>query len=408
MSPGSPGSSEKPLQLGRRQSRPFGNRIAVRLVATAVLAASTLQFTGCANVSVREPKPVNEHPAPAGIVHVRWRTELHAHKLFEPRPEECASGALAGDRLVIGSRGNSIVGVRLADGHIEWSTPASGGIDSPARLDPTRGQVYLGADDGSFYAVDPRDGSIRWTYRAKGAIEREVEVGADAVYLATAADRVVSLDAKTGKWRWQYERETPDGFTIHGYGAPRLYGSQLLVGFADGHLVSLQTATGDLTWARSLASVSDQFVDVDSTALLDRDKVYAASYSGGVYGLNAKDGAVRWRLATEGAGPLSLIGGRLFFAAPRDGLHAVTTDGQILWRQGLTEAGDLTAPLSLGRYLIFSGSRGGLFVVDSANGDLLEIFNPGQGICAAATLDPSGTRLYVLSNGGTLYALDIT
>ena len=40
------------------------------------------------------------------------------------------------------------------------------------------------------------------------------------------------------------------------------------------------------------------------------------------------------------------------------------------------------------------------------NGDLLEIFNPGQGICAAATLDPSGTRLYILSNGGSLYALD--
>jgi outer membrane protein assembly factor BamB len=391
----------------------------------ALLVVSAAGFTGCASATVRE-RAAEERVAPAGIVHVRWRTELHAHKLFEPQPEECASGALTGDRLVIGSRAGSIVGVRIADGHVDWATAASGGIDSPARFDVGRGQVYVGADDGSFYAVDPRDGRIRWSYRAKGAIEREAEFGpvsndggparstgkpgtpgSDSVYVATAADRVFALDATTGKWRWQYERETPDGFTIHGYGAPRLQGTQLLVGFADGNLVSLQTATGEVTWARSLASVSDQFVDVDSTPVLDGNKIYAASYSGGVYGIDAKDGAVRWRLPTEGAGPLSLIGGRLYFAASREGLHAVSTDGQILWRQGLADAGDLTAPLALGKYLAFSGSRGGLFIVDATNGDLLEVFNPGQGICAAATLDPSGTRLYILSNGGSLYALDV-
>jgi len=395
-----------------RASRPGGPRsFTEEYVLRAALALAFLTTVatapGCASVTVREPKPQDEHAAPAGIVHVRWRAEIHEHKLFEPRPEECASGALAGDRLVIGSRGASVVGVRLADGHIDWATPVSGGVDGPARFDAKRGQVYVGADDGSFYAMDPANGHVRWIYRAKGAIEREPEVGPDAVYVATGADRVIALDALSGKWRWQYERETPDGFTIHGYGAPRLQGSQLLVGFADGNLVSLQTASGDITWARSLASVSDQFVDVDSTPILDKDVVYAASYSGGIYGLDVKDGAVRWRLATEGAGQLSLIDGRLFFAAPRDGLHSISTDGQILWRQGLADAGDLSAPMALGHYLVFSGSRGGLFIVDATNGDLLEVFNPGQGICAAATLDPSGTRLYVLSNGGTLYALDV-
>jgi len=376
-------------------------------LATMVVAALVVAATGCAALTTREAKPSGERVGPAGIVHVRWRTELHAHKLFEPTPQECASGALAGDRLVIGSRASSIVGVRLTDGHIDWATQTSGGIDGPARFDAKRGQVVLGADDGSLYAVGAADGRIRWTYRAKGAIEREVEIGPETVYVATSADRVVALDAGTGKWRWQYERETPDGFTIHGYGSPRLRGQQLLVGFADGNLVALQSASGEVAWARSLAAVSDQFVDVDSTPIVDRETIYAASYSGGVYGLDARDGAVRWRLGTEGAGPLSLLGGRLYFVARREGLHAISTDGQILWRQGLADAGDLTAPLALGRYLVFSGSRGGLFIVDAANGDLLEVFNPGQGICASATLSADGTRIYVLSNGGTLYALEI-
>ena len=389
-------------------TKPVKGTVRLRDPSAALLvAALSVALGSCAGVTAREAKPANDRVGPAGIVHVRWRTELHAHNLFEPTPQECASGALAGDRLVIGSRASSIVGVRLSDGRIDWATKASGGIDSPARYDAQRGQVYIGADDGSFYAVGAADGRVRWTYRAKGAIEREAEIGSDAVYVATAADRVIALDAATGKWRWQYERETPDGFTIHGYGAPRLRGNHLLVGFADGNLVALQSASGEVAWARSLAAVSDQFVDVDSTPVLDRDTIYAASYSGGVYGLDAKDGGVRWRLGTEGAGPLSLLDGRLYFVAPREGLHALSTDGQILWRQGLAEAGDLTAPLALGRYLLFSGSRGGLFIVDAAGGDLLEVFNPGQGICARATLSADGTRVYVLSNGGTLYALEI-
>jgi outer membrane protein assembly factor BamB len=401
----SAGAAPRRLRPSVRHAPP--PRVGIGLLGgLLLLAGAATTWGGCAAATARQMR-VEDRAGPAGIVHVRWRAELHAHKLFEPQPEECASGALAGDRLVIGTRAGAIVGVRIADGHVDWATAATGGIDAPARFDADRGQVYIGADDGSFYAVDPQNGRVRWSYRAKGAIERGAEFGTDAVYVATAADRVVSLDAGTGKWRWQYERETPDGFTIHGYGAPRLHGSQLVVGFSDGNLVSLQAASGEVGWARSLAAVSDQFVDVDTTPIIDGDILYSASYSGGVYALDVKDGAVRWRLPTEGAGPLALLGGRLLFVAPREGLHSVSTSGQILWRQSLSDAGDPTAPLALGRYLVFSGSRGGLFIVDGATGEPLEIFNPGAGICGAATLDPGGARLYVLSNGGTLYALDV-
>jgi outer membrane protein assembly factor BamB len=363
---------------------------------------------GCASLTTRTVAPPDDRVAPAGVVHVRWRVELHAHQLFEARPEECAVGVVAGGRLVIGSRAGSMVGVSTANGHIDWATAATGGIDSEARLDPEHGQVYMGADDGSFYAIEPATGRIRWTYRAKGAIDERAELGGDTVYLASSADQVIALDARTGKWRWQYDRETPDGFTIHGYGGPRLHGNQLLEGFADGFLVSLQISNGEVAWAHGLAGTSEQFVDVDSTPVLDGQTVLAASYSGGVYALDLKDGATRWRAPIEGVGPLSLIDGRIYFASPRSGLHALAKqDGQILWRQGLPDAGDMTAPQAVGRFLVFSGSRGGLFVVEPATGRLLEVFNPGNGVCAGGTYDPATQRFYLLSNGGTLYALDI-
>ncbi|HET6284474.1 MAG TPA: PQQ-binding-like beta-propeller repeat protein [Polyangia bacterium] len=381
--------------------RRLARRFAFVPIAVAIASA------GCAGATVRQLGPREEHVRPAGVVQIRWRTQLHEHGLFEPTPEECATGVIANGRLVIGSRANAIVGVDMNQGHVDWATTASGGIDSEARFDPEHGQVYLGADDGSFYAVDPSGGAIRWMYAAKGAIERGAAFGGGGVYVATAADRVFSLDAATGKWRWQYERETPDGFTIHGYAGPRLQANTILSGFADGYLVSLSADAGEVIWARSLAAVSDQFVDVDSTPAIVGDVAYVSSYSGGLYALSPKDGGVRWRLGIEGAGEVKVADQRLYFAAPRAGVHAVDLSGHVLWRQALTAAGDLTVPVTVGPYLIFSGSRAGLFIVERDSGKLLEIFNPGSGICAAPTVDADKGRLYVLSNGGALYALDV-
>jgi outer membrane protein assembly factor BamB len=390
-----------------------GRRRASAALACALLVgASTCATPG----RPRDPADVPAHPA--GLLQIRWRAALHEHGLFEPAPEECASGVLAHGRVVVGSRAGNVVGVDLAQGHVDWAVALSGGVDGDARYDAVRDQIYVGADDGSFYALDPEHGTTRWSYRAKGAIERGAAFGganaaSGLVYVATAADRVFALDAATGKWRWQYERETPEGFTIHGYSGPRLAEGRVFAGFADGFLVSLAAGTGEVQWARSLAAASDQFVDVDATPALVKlpgapgDVLFTSSYSGGLYAVDARDGNVRWRLGTEGVGPVTPFENRLYFAAPRQGLHASDLDGHVVWRQGLTEAGDLTPPVVVGRTLVFSGSRAGLFVVDRETGDLLELFNPGQGICASPTIDLATRRIYVLSNGGTLYALDL-
>jgi outer membrane protein assembly factor BamB len=384
------------------------------LLGPLVAVAPWLATAGCVANTVRSRDPADAPAYPAGVLQLRWRVSLHEHGLFEAAPEECATGVMAQGHLVVGTRAATVVALDPTAGHVDWAVGVSGGVDGEARYDAARGQVYLGTDDGTFYALDAAKGDVRWSYHAKGAIERAAEFGDDAgaglVYVSTAGDRVFALEAATGKWRWQYEREMPEGFTIHGYAGPRLHGGQLFAGFADGYLVSLASATGEVQWAKSLASASDQFVDVDSTPTLAPagDVAFASSYSGGLYALDARDGQIRWRLGIEGAGAVTQRGDRLYFAAPRQGLHAVDRDGHVLWRQGLTAAGDVTPPTVLGRYLIFSGSRAGLFVVERDTGKLLEVFNPGHGVCAAPTIDAQAGRLYVLTNGGSLYALDLT
>jgi len=338
---------------------------------------------------------------------MRWHVMIHPHPSTEPQPEECATGALVGHRLVLGSRGGDVVGVDVGNGAVDWSTRIQGGVDGSAIYDPGRSQVYVGSDDGYLYAIDPERGTVRWSSKVKGGIERAPEIGAQALYLATTADRVFALDAGDGKTLWQYERDTPEGFTIHGNAAPRQRGDLVFAGFSDGYFVALRASSGEIVWSRSLAAASDQFVDVDATPLLDGDKVYAASFSGGLYGLRARDGEVLWHTLVDGASALAMGSGNLYVMSSREGLAAVSRQGNILWRQGLPEAGDLTEPAEIGPYIVFSGSRQGLFIVERATGKLLQIFDPARGMCAAPTVDREGRALYALTNNGALYALDL-
>ena len=373
------------------------------LVSLACLCACG---AACSTATVRRDT-TEHHDYPAGVAQMRWHTQIHAYAYSEARPEECASGTLVGRKLVLGSRGGAVVGVDVGSGAISWSTPISGGVDGNARYDKERGQVYVGSDDGYLYAIEPDKGAIRWSTKFKGAIDHGPDIGTSGLFVATAADRVFAVDPSDGKTRWQYERDTPEGFTIHGYAVPRQYGQVVYAGFSDGYLAALQAETGDLLWSRSLAAASEQFVDVDASPILHGDHLYAASFSGGVYALRPKDGEVSWHLLIDGTSALAMGAQNLYAVSSRNGLAAVSLQGNILWRQGLPDAGDLTVPVEVGPYLVFSGSRQGLFIVERSTGKLLQVFDPARGMCAAPTIDHEGKSLYVLANSGTLYALDL-
>jgi outer membrane protein assembly factor BamB len=361
---------------------------------------------GCSTSTVRRDS-VAHHEYPAGVAQMRWQTKIHPYPATEGHPEECATPALVGNHLVLGSRGGSIVSVDVGSGAVAWSTAITGGVDGEARYDKQRGQVYLGSDDGFLYAVEPDTGKIRWSSKFKGPVDHPPDIGAESLYLATAADRVFSIDPSDGKTRWQYERETPEGFTIHGYAVPCQDGRAVYAGFSDGYLVALQADSGEVMWSRSLAAASEQFVDVDASPFVWRGKLFAASFSGGIYGLRPSDGEVLWHTFLDGTSALTRGATNLYAVSSRAGLAAVSTEGNILWRQGLPNAGDLTAPIEVGPYLVFSGSREGLFVLERETGKLLQIFDPARGMCAAPVVDQEGRALYVLANSGSLYAIDL-
>jgi outer membrane protein assembly factor BamB len=337
-----------------------------------------------------------------------WKSVIH-DRGGATAPQEFATAALAiggglpSPTALVGSTGGVLWAYDLQNARVRWQA-AIGAVSSAPLVE---GDVtYVGTDDGTALALATATGKVLWRYPTRGAIWHTPVSWGELLIFANDADHVYAVEKKTGKWRWQVERDTPEEFTVTGHAGVVVDGDRVYTGFADGHLAAITAASGEVVWTRSLAGAETQFVDVDTTPIVVGGQVFAASTSGGVWAVAAADGSETWRLPLKGAAGMSRDGRRLYVAAADSGLLALDLAGHVLWRQGLYRAGDPATPLVDGDYLFLSTAQAGLFVIDKTSGALVQSWNPGFGISAAPIV--AGERLMVLSNAGIFYVMSVT
>ena len=335
------------------------------------------------------------------VLDLAWKRIVHDRSM-DNLPQELATPVATREAVYVGSHAGVFLALRPADGKVLWQREL-GPVSSTPLLAGSR--IYVGSDDGALVALDAHDGQVRWRHAGKGAVLQPPVLAGELVLFASDADRVIALERETGKWRWQYERETPEEFTMRGHAGVTVVDDRVFAGFSDGHLVALTLAGGEVSWVRSLAGEAKQFMDVDSTPVVDRGVLYAASTSSGLYALDPSDGTERWHVGMHGAGMISLDVGAIYVAAADEGLMAIDLTGHVLWRQGLRGAGDPGKPIISDKYLFISMAERGMAVVDKASGALLQSFEPGPGVSSDPTLEADS--LYVMSNGGILYAMSV-
>jgi outer membrane protein assembly factor BamB len=384
-------------------------RIGLALLAGVALVAAA----ACSGfVDTRAPwEHAGDHDIGRPVLGFRWKKVIADHS-SDYAPQEFAAagvaplGAAETDEgkgtVYVGSHAGWFLALRDQDGGELWRRNLGPMSGVPLA---TRAIVYVGTDEGVLYALDAHSGAVKWQYTAKGAILRPPVIAGDQLLFSTDNNHVISLDRDSGKWRWQYDRETPEEFTLRGHAGVTVEGERCYSGFADGHVVALTLARGEVVWVRSLAGDQKKFVDVDTTPVVRNGVVYAASAAGGLYGLDAGDGTERWHVAIEGASQLIADEAHLYAAAAETGLMALDFAGHLLWRQGFHRAGDPGRPVVDGDYLFLSVSERGLYIVDKRDGSLLQSFNPGPGVSTTTTL--AHNHAYFMSNGGILYAMQV-
>jgi outer membrane protein assembly factor BamB len=339
-------------------------------------------------------------PAPVKLFRVAWQRPFVPPQPFEGKPQE--RGGVAADPrrglAFVGTRDGWLHAVR-ADGSVAWEVRAGGSLGPPTVAGDT---VYVGSADGRLYAVEIPTGKTRWTYEAREDLSTRPAVAEGSVFVASLRDTVFAVDAASGAWRWHHRREPKEGLTILGAAAVQVGGGSAFAAYSDGTVAALDARNGAARWERRVAPPGSH-PDVDGLAL-DGQRLYAAAYSGAVLAIDARSGQTLWSFAAPAATQVSLAGG-LVVAVTAGSVHGLSpADGSVLWTTPL--GGSPGGPPALaGKWLLVPAGAGGLRWLEAATGRPLRSFQPGTGILGAPAV--SSGRVYVLTNGGDLFALDL-
>lgn len=212
-----------------------------------------------------------------------------------------SSPAIAGEVVYVTSMGGILAAYRRQDGKPLWRLDLGSPIESSPLV--AKGLVYLGTHDGTLYAVDADAPRIRWRYRASGAIKGSAALAGGTLVVGDYAGAVHGVDARTGARRWV----AAAGRRF--YGGPAISGTTAVIGDVGGAVVALDTRTGAVRWRRSTGGAY-----VYATPAIAGDTVYIGSYNGRFEALALGTGAVRWSFDAGGriSGSATVVDGVVY------------------------------------------------------------------------------------------------
>jgi outer membrane protein assembly factor BamB len=412
-------------------------------VALAVSAA------GCGTVDTGNDRVNPEVPLwlhrPNGALHVLYTRPLTAGTRSVGEPYERGRPEIdpAHDRVFVGSSDHGLYALRANNGTTMWRFETLGAVQSEPLYDPELDAVYFGSNDGALYAVHASDGRLIWRYASGAEVARRAVRVGEMLYFANAADNLFAVDRRSGKTLWHVHRTPALGMEISGYSGPAYDRGIVFFAFSDGHVGAYDATDGTEKWSPvDLSAEAEQsqggealrYLDVDATPIPDDlgpqgRVVFVASYAGGVYALDEDRGAPVWKdekaigvteltLWREPAHPAQPgspdyvpggpeVPGRemLLASSGASGLWALEpATGKTLWRIPIPEGG-VSAPAPVAGALLVATTNYGAFLLSPRNGRPIDGFDLGSGFSQSPAT--YGTRGFVMSNGGTLVAVQV-
>lgn len=341
-------------------------------------------------------------PAPVRLYRVAWHRPFVPAKALEWKPEE--RGGVAFDPstslVLFGTRDGWFHAVRT-DGSLAWELRGGGAFGPPAVEGDT---VYVGSADGQLYAIATRTGKERWRHATGEDLTTRPAVAGGRVLVASLQDTLFAVDASTGARRWHHRQEARGaGLTIFGAASALVAEGTVYAAHSDGLAAAFDVEAGVLRWKKPLAPGTEN-ADVDAIAV-EGGRLYAAAYAGAVLAVDARTGDLLWKAEAPGVAQLATAPGLVVAIAAAKVQALSAADGSAVWATPLAGA-PAGAPVVAGKWLLVPAGSGGLRWIEVATGRTLRVFDPGSGVSGPPAV--AGGRVYVLSDGGSLYALDLS
>jgi outer membrane protein assembly factor BamB len=395
----------------------------IRFAAALFVASSLLAMTGCGAAGTQATNADNfgwvgegdayARPGEGGF-NVRWSKQLTDRSQARYLPLELSSAEFDAkrQRVYIGTTEGNLFAFAM-NGRRLFFYDTGAQIESKPGVDARTGEVYVPSVDGHVHAITVT-GELKWKTKLIGAIRTQPLLSHDTVYIVAENDTVTALARDDGRILWTYDKEPVEEITISGHAGLLLEDGRLYAGFTDGAVAAINPADGRLFWEVETSVDVElrpgnvpQFLDVDTTPVLLRGTLYIASFTAGLYALDADSGTVEWRdAAFQGVTGIAAAGRMLVISSARRGVSLLDLRTREVQWEKAPERGAPTAPIVTNTgTVIYGETQGSLLALSLSDGREIARAEGGSGF--SATPSVKGAFGGAISNGGRFLYLRI-
>ncbi|MCG2633360.1 MAG: outer membrane protein assembly factor BamB [Gammaproteobacteria bacterium] len=328
----------------------------------------------------------------------------------------------------------------------------SGGSKLALKLHPTllADGIYTAGSDGQVAVYDLASGKPRWRVNLGQKITSGAGAGEGRVAVTTHEGELIALDGETGKTLWRAElgteslsppalsngrilvqtidgqlrafgaesgeeqwliRQEPPVLTLRGTARPVAAGSDIITGFANGKLLSVNISSGQIRWEAAVGLARgrtelERMIDIDIAPLVSDGTIFAASFQGRVASVGESSGEILW--AREMSVHADLVADYTALYVTDTDSHIWALDrrtGSTYWQQNALAYRQLTGGAIIGELLAVGDFEGYIHLLSPDTGTIT-----GRSRIASEPiiwLQATDDTLYATTTDGDLLAMQI-
>ncbi len=223
------------------------------------------------------------------VFNLKWIKNLDPYYKSGNLPIGTSSPYIFEDILYMGDLSGKMTAYDMKDGSIIWEVLDNGPIQS--QVNKVEDTIFYGSKNGRLYARHYLTGKLKYSIDLASPIESQPSYYKGRLIVNLRNHSVIVLDASTGKIFWRYQRSIPYVTTLQRVSKPLPFQNEIILGFADGYIVSLSLDEGIVVWEQKL-STGVKFVDVDVKPLFFNNYIVAGSAAGPLRMLNPETGTI--------------------------------------------------------------------------------------------------------------------
>lgn len=343
------------------------------------------------------PQPAAFGPDPA-LLRVKQVWAAQAGRVDFPLTVAVASDTV----FVAGGPDGKVSAMQAGTGVMLWQmslgVSVSAGIGSDGRF------AALVTQNNELVTIE--SGRELWRVRLGARVLTAPLVAGQRVFVLAGDRSVTAFDARTGHKLWT-DQQPGDALLLRQAGVLVAVNNTLVVGLG-GRLVGMDPSGGQTLWSVAMANPRgtndvERLVDLVAGVARDGNRVCVRAFQAALGCIDVAQGRLEWRQVANGS--VGLHGdGETVFGVESDGrvIAWQLATGRQQWASDTLRYRQLSAPLVLGRSVIFGDEGGRLHFLSRADGSVLtRLSTDGSPIVATPVI--GGQTLIVVTRSGGVF-----